>query len=949
LLYESVDETTRMHAERSLAELVASPDCFERCLLMLQSTFLLNYLGEKYLVLPSFVITSLCHLFARIIKTGWNDFLDDSQSFPFRIHITELQDIVDVKYIKYILVFSYNLFFQLHLVNDLVQLILNCLSYDFIGTLPDESSEDNYTVQLPIVWRECFLNYDVLAIFFSLYEQLPVDQCPAVLQVLVQLASLRRTLFSGEERQIFLDNFVHGIVAVIKMSEKLEHQQCFHELCRIVARLKGNYQLSELMKTTDYNELVELLGNFTEYCLRTIGGDGSSWNSLYYLLSFWQRMVSSMTYVKNNEHNIDLYIPRIFVAFLESRFEWIDDDPFADQGALQQIMEHISVIVRCEYEKNAEKIIDHFDVKSAIYERANGSEINQTIDNLYWLISIIGACIRGRSAFNAVEEYDLIDGKLIALKLMQLTDQKLSNGLARSIKIESALLYVLEQFRKIYINDHIQRISKVYEVLEPELGIQDESAMLVIFVRKIITNLKYWPNDEKLLKDSLALLNELSLGYTAMRRLTKLTEIRLLLTNHTSEHFPFLSSDVDLKIMRSRTIFYSSLSRLLYLECNDDESMFFSFMEPLTLYIHFQRAIIGLCRDIRGIGMACSSKIVFSLFINWMYPNVFSILLQSCEVWSHCCEVINPILKLLLELSQNRQQRLQFEMSSCFTVLLFREISKILCTYGERISMPVPSEENAYKERYKNIATCFAIIRMGLCGSYLPFGVFHLYGDMCLDNALNIYIKLFISIPEEDFFAYNKVSQFFFAMIDSVAADYMAYLSNLQPEIICTILDRLRRGAMSSDAVVHTSSCSTLDSIVTHIYRKLSRPTENRGQCGKPVEGNGCVQATKMQPNILKETLSQLLNMYLFVEVKCQWSVSRPLLGLILLNKEYFQNWKEEFLRAQRHDKRAVFEEALFALNEGIDWTLQARNKDAFTQNLCVFRRTVSFCFDKLI
>lgn len=60
-----------------------------------------------------------------------------------------------IEYIKYILVFSYNLFFQLHLVNDLVQLILNCLSYDFIGTLPDESSEDNYTVQLPIVWREC--------------------------------------------------------------------------------------------------------------------------------------------------------------------------------------------------------------------------------------------------------------------------------------------------------------------------------------------------------------------------------------------------------------------------------------------------------------------------------------------------------------------------------------------------------------------------------------------------------------------------------------------------------------------------------------------------------------------------------------------------------------------------------------------------------------------------
>lgn len=64
------------------------------------------------------------------------------------------------------------------------------------------------------------------------------------------------------------------------------------------------------------------------------------------------------------------------------------------------------------------------------------------------------------------------------------------------------------------------------------------------------------------------------------------------------------------------------------------------------------------------------------------YPNVFSILVRSVDVWADCTEVVSPILKLLVELCQNRQQRLQFEMSSCSAVLLFREVSKIICTYG---------------------------------------------------------------------------------------------------------------------------------------------------------------------------------------------------------------------------------------------------------------------------
>lgn len=60
--------------------------------------------------------------------------------------------------------------------------------------------------------------------------------------------------------------------------------------------------------------------------------------------------------------------------------------------------------------------------------------------------------------------------------------------------------------------------------------------------------------------------------------------------------------------------------------------------------------------------------------------------------------------------------------------------------------------------------------------------------------------------------------------------------------------------------------------------------------------------------------LSTILNASLFEDVKCQWSLSRPLLGLILLQEECFQQWKMELLANQPQEKRAAFEEVGFLL-----------------------------------
>ncbi|VDK52579.1 unnamed protein product [Anisakis simplex] len=1023
VLVDPVVPYAQLVASNTLLKLLTSKTGVNQQQRLELCTYLLNYLGERCASLPPFVVSSLCQLFARLTKLGWLDYDLDSKTFPFRepvdniarlaeesaergllavqllaLLVSDMNTMAGVDSIskqrKIALSFrdchlldifklSTNMLdkistatnvdqSQLQLANGLLQLSLNCLTFDFIGSLSDESGDDNVTVQVPTTWRIAFTDGHVMTMYFRLYNVLPMELSGKVLQNVVQLSSLRRTLFSSTERQLFLTEIVKGVKGVMERPDKLRQQESFHEFCRVVSRLKSNYQLCELMKVDEYADMMALLADFTVNSLRAYE---FSVNSTFYLLSYWQRMVSSVPYVKSTDpHLLNLYCPKITAAFIEGRLEYakavvsgeLSEDPLDDHVALLQVMEQVAIICRCEYDKTAQLIIALFDHDFAIFERAPTSpsaEVNLSTARLTWLVIMIGAAVQGRAALSSVDDPDLNDGDLVcrALKLMELSDGRLSTGVAGNLKLETAFLYTLEQFRKVYVSDQIQKFCGVYGQLEKNLGLNDEGAVLVVYVRKIITNLKYWAREEKLIDQTLVLLNELSLGYAAARRLVRLPDIQLLLNNHTAEHFAFLSSETDLMTMRSRTTFYASLTRLLCLDLTDDDSVFLTFMQPLTDAVReicdvfamnntlsvvdqqrVQRAVIGLCRDIRGVAISCHSKTIYSMLFDWLYPNVFSILARSVEVWTNCTDVVSPVLKLLCELCQNRQQRLQFEMSSCSAVLLFREVSKIICTYGERmLSLPTPQPENAYRERYKNIATCFAILKMALSGSYVPFGVFRLYGDTCLQDALSMFVKMFMVIPSNDFQSYSKVTQHFYSLLECIAQDNMCFLSNVQPEVFVTMLRYIHQGTIALDPVVVTSSCATLDMLLNYLYRRLTRTSPVRTHVGAEPDGENCIRALEAQPTLLSEVLAGMLNAVIFDDAKCHWSLSRPLLGLILLQEEFFQQWKMDLINQHPVEKRVMFEEAFAGLMDGVERNLKSRNKDVFTQNLTIFRRSV--------
>lgn len=554
-----------------------------------------------------------------------------------------------------------------------------------------------------------------------------------------------------------------------------------------------------------------------------------------------------------------------------------------------------------------------------------------------------------------------MDGELVirVLQLMSLTDSRLPQ--AGCEKLELAIMSFLEQVRKIYINEPIQK-AKVYKRLAEVLGLNDEQMLLSVINRKIITNLKFWGRSEQIITKTLCLLNDLSVSYTCVRKLVKLDEVQFMLSHHTSEHFSFLGTNTSLSEMRCRSMFYTSLGRLLMIELGEDEERFYNFMTPLTNQFESigsmmmdsgnfpteetQKAIIGLARDLRGLAYAFIAKNPYSMLFDWIYPDYTPILIRAVEIWAHDPSVTTPVLKLFAELVNCRSQRLQGNVSSPNGILLFRESSKLICTYGNRILLLEVPRDQHYPMRLKGISICFLMLKHALSGNYVNFGVFKLYGDDTLDNVLNITAKMMLSIPQNDLLEYPKLSTTYYLLLDCLAQDHITFLASLEPRAFLYILESISKGLTALDTSVCTGCCSALDNIVSYIFKqlalKVSTFPNKKMRHGVPVENNTVIKVVELHSDILQGILSTLLNLVMSEDCRNQWSMSRPLLVLILLYEDYFRSLKENIIRGQQIDKQQTMAQWFDALMDGIERNLTMKNRERFTQNLSMFRRDIA-------
>jgi exportin-7 len=156
------------------------------------------------------------------------------------------------------------------------------------------------------------------------------------------------------------------------------------------------------------------------------------------------------------------------------------------------------------------------------------------------------------------------------------------------------------------------------------------------------------------------------------------------------------------------------------------------------------------------------------------------------------------------EFVANKGQRIAFENSSANGILLFRETSSIISTYGSRI-LQLPVQQDIYLEKYKGIRLMLNTLTNALSGNYVNFGVFALYNDQALQNSLDVSLQMCLQIPLADIIAYVKLSRAYFAFLEILFRNHLDVLSGLDSAVFIQLIQTNEEGLQSAGTFCSTS------------------------------------------------------------------------------------------------------------------------------------------------
>eukprot|EP01061_Rhynchopus_euleeides_P013918 TRINITY_DN24182_c0_g1_i1.p1 TRINITY_DN24182_c0_g1~~TRINITY_DN24182_c0_g1_i1.p1 ORF type:complete len:1151 (+),score=487.80 TRINITY_DN24182_c0_g1_i1:239-3454(+) len=903
-----------------------------------------------------------------------------------------------------------------------IALALSCLSYDFVGIYFDESGEDTGTVQVPSTWKPYIASQSTLRLFWTLYkmanqEKPPPPRSEDILKCMVQFASVRRSLFNPDsERVEYLSCILEGILEALKGNIGLDDPGSYHEFCRLLSRIKPNYQLAELVNMPNYEEWLRATAEFTVKSFREWRQTASSGP---FLLSLWSRLLQAKPYLTHNDSKpslLETYAPDVVFSYIQSRLELARacietpndiDNSLEDREMLIVQLDSLPILAKSLYSKVGPFLMQEAqpdynslgglltsirdNVIPADQQSKAFLELQILDTRLSWLVYMMGVIIRQHTTMQEPQAEEQ-DGTITAfvLGLAQVVMQRVEllpslTGMKTLQRLVLAILYFLDGFREVHVGETAQPTSKVFQSLGKLTNgtIQDSIGVMGVIVEMILNVLKVWKSHRSLVDEALSLLWGLTRGYASSRLLMRVDGIKTLLQNHTHPQFSFMDEPQNLK---QRSTFYRCLGSLVFLQ---PDASFEEFMVPFRekamslvnlpaqqfLSPDVKVAVVAWLRDMRGICKSCTTKRQFALFFEWMFPFISNhstgsseppLLLKICQVIGTDNAVVIPLLRFFSDFARNDATRIAFEASSPNGILLFRETSALLTCFGRAKLMelfpqcgggwvsalpPCASETDTYKKTYKPILLIMQVLFNSLSGGYCNFGVFGLYGDRALEDALEVTLKLMLSLSSDDLLAYQKLGSEYFRLVEYLLGpgSHVPFLLQLPTPQFMQLLATLEKGIVSIELSKQTSirAANSIGYLCTCYFTQNQKANKEVNTVGKQEAIKNVQQLRQhfsQDPGMTSRVLSYLFHQMLFDEgaTTQQWALSRPMLPIILVAETFLQGYRAQLMQKVSDPRRAeVLSEAFSDLMKDVKQNLDQTNRDAFTRNIHQFRAKV--------
>lgn len=377
---------------------------------------------------------------------------------------------------------------------------------------------------------------------------------------------------------------------------------------------------------------------------------------------------------------------------------------------------------------------------------------------------------------------------------------------------------------------------KVYQRMFEHLGMGDHTTVANLIVTKVGNNLKYWPEETEIIQRTLDLLLDMAGGYSSSKLLLTLDTVQFLARHHTEDHFPFLAAPAN---VRYRTTFHATLARLLLSPTGSEKLglSFQQFVEPIINNLKMlgnlsandlrnvaaRRPLIGVFRDLRGIASSLHNRKSYAMLFELMYPAHLPFMAKVADAWHDQVDVIVSLLRFLQEFCHNKANRVNFDQSSPNGILLFRATSDVVCAFGRRLLAAPRPDGDIYKNRYKAMAISLSVLNSALSGNYVCFGVFALYNDRCLENALDVALQMILSTPVEDVIAYPKFSKAYFTFVEIFFRHHIKSVLALDTGVLMQLMNSVHEGLQASDPQLSSLCASAIDHLATFYYENLNK------------------------------------------------------------------------------------------------------------------------------
>ena len=207
--------------------------------------------------------------------------------------------------------------------------------------------------------------------------------------------------------------------------------------------------------------------------------------------------------------------------------------------------------------------------------------------------------------------------------------------------------------------------------------------------------------------------------------------------------------------------------------------------------------------------------------------------------------------------------------------------------------------------------------------------------------------QLEFTLTRVDFREVEKVKDLFMSIVE-----LRAHAQNPKPEHLARLANELEAGLLNlvdwTTAVEdkQRAHVADLERLVESVARDGAAALEHLAAFHfKELYGeSGALSKLSGERELFAFQLSVLLHMIVFEECTNQWSLSRPLLALILINEHAYKKWQEQAIASMAaHPSRQqklsqAFEKLMTGVPKGEHANLDVKTRDKFTQNLAQFR-----------